>query len=112
MDYNEKRALDLINRFNFNYTNIPKQRIINLLNEEYNNPHEGSSEYLRLLCGYLCCIGNKEDALLIKKIKYGLDMDTGCMIDSDFIIALEKEDKQLIENIKRQLKEYYQEYFK
>ncbi|MDE7364461.1 MAG: hypothetical protein K2N27_06200, partial [Ruminococcus sp.] len=47
-----------------------------------------SSEYIRLLCGYLYCIGDKSDIDLIKKAKYNMSMDVGCMIDIEWIESL------------------------
>lgn len=111
-DFNEKRAIELIEKYQFNYDDIPKREIIQLINDELLKYSNGSSEYLRLLCGYLCCIGEKEDAKLIKKVKYEIDMDVGCMVDSNFIEALENEDKELVNEIKKELKEYYKNYFK
>ena len=35
-----------------------------------------------------------------------------CMVDSNFIEALENEDKELVNEIKKELKEYYKNYFK
>ena len=59
----------------------------------------GSSEYLRLLCGYLYCLGDVSDVPLLEKAKYGINMDVGCMIDREWIEALKgnmsDEDKQV-----------------
>lgn len=49
------------------------------------------SEYLRALCGYLYCIGSKEDVWLLKKAKYEINMDMGCMIDGEWIESLQKD---------------------
>lgn len=48
----------------------------------------GSSEYIRLLCGYLYCIGDISDVPLLEKAKYGINMDVGCMIDGEWIDSL------------------------
>lgn len=59
----------------------------------------GSAEYIRVLCGYLFCIGNYEDAELIQRAKNNINFDVGCMIDGDWIEALtgniSEKDKQV-----------------
>lgn len=86
---NEKRAEKLIQELGFNFDNISKSNIIELLESEINNFQDGSSEYIRLLCGYLYCLGDISDIPLIKKAKYGINMDVGCMIDSEWLTSLE-----------------------
>lgn len=44
---------------------------------------EGSSEYIRLLFGYLFCLGDMTDIPLLEKAKYGISFDVGCMIDQE-----------------------------
>lgn len=46
---------------------------VELIQKEIENYQEGSSEYIRVLCGYLYCIGNASDAELIKRAKYGIN---------------------------------------
>ena len=86
---NEERAEKLISERGFDFENISKDYIISLLEEEIANYHEGSSEYIRLLCGYLYCVGDVTDVSLIKQAKYGINMDVGCMVDEEWIDSLE-----------------------
>lgn len=88
---NEQRAAELIKKYVFDFDKIPKSEIINLIEAEIADFQEGSSEYIRLLCGYLYCIGDKSDIPLIKKAKYGINMDVGCMIDQEWIDSLEND---------------------
>lgn len=85
---NEQRAEMLIKRLGFDFGTISKSEIKDLLKREIENFHEGSSEYIRLLCGYLFCLGDAEDDELIGKAKYGINMDVGCMIDYEWIESL------------------------
>lgn len=87
---NEKRAELLIKKYGFDFDSIPKNEIIRLINKEIDNYQYGSSsKYIRLLCGYLYCIGGKSDIDLIRKAKYSINMDVGCMIDIEWIDSLE-----------------------
>lgn len=86
---NEQRAEKLITELGFDFGKISKDYIISLLEEEISNYQEGSSEYIRLLCGYLYCLGDASDAPLLKKAKYGINMDVGCMVDEEWIASLE-----------------------
>lgn len=86
---NEQRAEKIIEKYGFDFENIPKEEIIALIEAEHGNFQEGSSEYIRLLCGYLFCIGDASDVPLIKRVKYGINMDVGCMIDWEWIESLE-----------------------
>ena len=86
---NEQRAENLIAELGFDFGRISKDYIISLLEEEISNYQEGSSEYIRLLCGYLFCLGDVSDVPLLKKAKYGINMDVGCMIDEEWIASLE-----------------------
>ncbi|MBR1824414.1 MAG: hypothetical protein IJ779_09325 [Ruminococcus sp.] len=88
-DENERRAAELVGKYGLNFSDIPKDEIVSLLSAELKAPVAGSAEYIRLLCAYLFCIGGKEDAELIKKAKYSGNMDTGAMIDSEWITSLE-----------------------
>ena len=90
---NTRRAYDLIQKYGFDFSGIDKQEIRDLLKQELNTYISGSSEYPRVLCGYLFCIGNESDAELIEKIKYGISMDVGCMIDGEWIDSLKTNGK-------------------
>ena len=78
---------------------------------------EGSSEYIRLLCGYLYCLGDKSDSELIRRAKYNISFDVGCMIDEEWIKSLEN-GGVAEENVRDRLAviddfvNYYQNYFK
>ncbi len=95
---NEERADNLVKKYGFDFAKISKSEIRGLLEKEIENYHEGSSEYIRVLCGYLFCIGSYEDALLIERAKYQINFDVGCMIDGAWIEALKgnmsEEDRQ------------------
>lgn len=86
---NEKRAEAIIQKYGFDFPTISKQEIICLIEEEIDNFQPGSSEYIRLLCGYLYCIGGKSDAELLRRAKYEINFDVGCMIDAEWIDSLE-----------------------
>lgn len=86
---NEQRAEKLVRELGFDFDQISKDYIISLLEDEISNFHEGSSEYVRLLCGYLYCLGNISDIPLLKKAKYGINFDVGCMVDSEWIDSIE-----------------------
>ena len=88
-DINEKRAEQLLRKYGFDFKNIDKNEIIELINKEINDFQEGSSEYIRLLCGYLYCLGDSSDVPLIEKAKYDINFDVGCMIDGEWIDSLE-----------------------
>lgn len=45
-----------------------------------------------MLCGYLYCIGDSTDIDLIKRAKYGINMDAGCMVDGEWIDSLQSND--------------------
>ena len=110
----DERAENFIKRFGFDFDKIDKNQIIFLINEEFERAIEerkrcfyDSSECLRVLCGYLYCLGDISDVPLLEKVKYGIDMDVGTMIDSEWIDSLENggiEDKytrtrkEIIEN--------------
>lgn len=84
----EERAKNIIQKYRFDFDKIPKQEMVKLIQKEIDNYQEGSSEYIRVLCGYLYCIGNASDAELIKKAKYEINFDVGCMIDGGWIESL------------------------
>ncbi len=85
---NGQRAREVINKYGFDFDNIPKQEIIDLIQKEIVSYQPGSSEYIRLLCGYLYCLGNISDVSLLEKAKYSINMDVGCMIDREWIDSL------------------------
>ena len=85
---NEERAEKLIKQYGFDFDTISKAEIRKLIEQEIENYQEGSSEYIRLLCGYLYCIGDTTDVPLLEKAKYGINMDVGCMIDEEWIDSL------------------------
>ncbi len=86
---NEKRAEILINRYGFDFSEKYHAEIKQFIEKEITNYQSGSSEYLRFLCGYLFCIGDINDIEIIKKAKYSINMDVGCMIDGEWIESLE-----------------------
>lgn len=91
---NLRRAENLIKKYGFDFAKISKNEIVNLLETEIENYQEGSSEYIRLLCGYLFCIGDKTDIPLIEKAKYNINMDVGCMIDWEWLESLKNDGKE------------------
>lgn len=86
---NEQRAKTLIDEFGFDFDKIDKKRIIQLIEKELSQYQEGSSEYIRLLCGYLYCLGDRSDIELLKRVKHGINFDVECMIDQEWIDSLE-----------------------
>lgn len=85
---NGQRAEELIKRLGFQFDSVSKEEIRGLLEREIDNYQPGSSEYIRLLCGYLYCLGDITDVPLLEKAKYGINMDVGCMIDGEWIESL------------------------
>ncbi len=85
---NEQRAEMIIKKYGFDFESIPKQEIIDLIKAELEDFQPGSSEYIRVLCGYLYCIGTQDDADLIRQAKYEINFDVGCMIDVEWIDSL------------------------
>ena len=85
---NEQRAEALIQKYGFDFASIPKDEIRELIELEIEDFQEGSSEYIRLLCGYLYCIGDVTDIPLLERAKYGVNMDVGCMVDGEWIASL------------------------
>lgn len=117
-DINEKRAEQLLRKYGFDFENIDKNEIIELINKEINDFQEGSSEYIRLLCGYLYCLGDSSDVPLIEKAKYDINFDVGCMIDGEWIDSLEnngvedeKKDIRTREEIIKAFVSYCKTYF-
>lgn len=92
----DERAENFLKRFGFDFDKIDKNEIISLINEEFERAVEerkrcfyDSSECLRVLCGYLYYLGDISDVPLLEKVKYGIDMDVGTMIDGEWIDSLE-----------------------
>ena len=85
---NEQRAEALIQKYGFDFPSIPKEEIHRLIEQEIEDYQEGSSECIRLLCGYLYCIGDAADIPLLERAKYGINMDVGCMVDWEWIESL------------------------
>ena len=96
--YAEERAEFFIRKLGFDFDKIDKNEIIFLLNKEFEraitergSKFYDSSECLRVLCGYLYCLGDISDVPLLEKVKYGIDMDVGVAIDSECIDSLKNE---------------------
>lgn len=96
---NGQRAMEIIKKYGFDFSHIPKQEIIDLIEKEIVSYQPGSSEYIRLLCGYLYCLGDRSDIPLLEKAKYNINMDVGCMIDREWI------DRRVFSKSKMQHKE-------
>ncbi|MBR2446983.1 MAG: hypothetical protein IKB28_10015 [Clostridia bacterium] len=105
----------MVKKYGFDLENIPKQEIVHLLEQELQSPWPGSSEYLRVLCGYLYCLGDASDVQLLEKAKYSVNMDAGSMIDAEWIDSL-KNGGQADNNIRareeivRDFIQYYKEF--
>ncbi len=91
---NEERAERLVQKYGFDFAVIPKEEIRKLIEAVIADFQEGSSEYIRVLCGYLYCIGDISVVALIEKAKYQINMDVGCMIDSEWIESLQNGGKE------------------
>ena len=94
--YASERAEFFIRKLGFDFDKIDKNEIIFLLNKEFEraitereSKFYDSSECLRVLCGYLFCLGDISDVPLLEKVKYKIDMDMGVAIDGIWIISLE-----------------------
>ena len=96
--YASERAEYFVKKLGLDFSKINKNDIIYLLNEEFKRAIKeekedsdffDSSECLRVLCGYLYCLGDISDVPLLKKVKYKIDMDMGVAIDGIWIISLE-----------------------
>ena len=110
---NEQRAEAIIKKYGFNFSEIPKKEVRKLIEKEILDFQEGSSEYIRVLCGYLYCIGDFSDVPLIEKAKYSVNMDVGCMIDEEWIDSLkgiENEYTRPREEIMESFIAYYQDF--
>lgn len=108
---NEQKAEQLIQKYGFDFDKIPKTEIRELIEEEIRNyQYSSSSEYIRLLCGYLYCIGDDTDIEMIDKAKH-ISFDVGCMIDSEWLDSLaNKEDVRPREEIISNFIDYYQDF--
>ena len=91
----DERAENFLKRFGFDFDKIDKNEIISLINEEFERAVEerkrcfyDSSECLRVLCGYLFCLGDISDVPLLEKVKYSFDMDVDIAIDFAWIESL------------------------
>lgn len=94
--YASERAEFFIRKLGFDFDKIDKNEIIFLLNKEFEraitereSKFYDSSECLRVLCGYLFCLGDISDVPLLEKVKYKIDMDMEVVIDGIWIISLE-----------------------
>ena len=83
---------------------IDNNEIIFLLNKEFaraiterKSKFYDSSECLRVLYGYLFCLGDISDVPLLEKVKYKIDMDMGVAIDGIWIISLENNGMEMKE---------------
>ena len=118
----DERAENFIKRFGFDFDKIDKNQIISLINEEFERAVEerkrcfyDSSECLRVLCGYLYCLGDISDVPLLEKVKYGIDMDVGTMIDGEWIISLKNNGIEMEEydiQSKQEIIEGFVDYYK
>ena len=116
----DERAENFLKRFGFDFDKIDKNEIISLINEEFERAVEerkrcfyDSSECLRVLCGYLYCLGDISDVSLLEKVKYGIDMDVGTMIDGEWIDSLKNggiEDKYT--QTRKEIIEGFVDYYK
>ena len=116
----DERAENFLKRFGFDFDKIDKNEIISLINEEFERAIEerkrcfyDSSECLRVLCGYLYCLGDISDVPLLEKVKYDIDMDVGTMIDGEWIDSLKNggiEDKYT--QTRKEIIEGFVDYYK
>ncbi len=102
--YAEERAEFFIRKLGFDFDKIDKNEIIFLLNKEFEraiterkSKFYDSSECLRVLYGYLFCLGDISDVPLLEKVKYKIDMDMGVAIDGIWIISLENNGMEMKE---------------
>ena len=85
---NDKRAELLVQKLGFDFNAISKKEVRELIEQEIKDFQQGSSEYIRLLCGYLFCLGDIRDVPLLERAKYEINFDVGCMIDQEWIDSL------------------------
>ena len=120
--YASERAEFFIRKLGFDFDKIDKNEIIFLLNKEFEraitergSKFYDSSECLRVLCGYLYCLGDISDVPLLEKVKYGIDMDVGTMIDGEWIISLKNNGIEMEEydiQSKQEIIEGFVDYYK
>ncbi|WP_369717421.1 hypothetical protein [Leptotrichia alba] len=121
--YASERAEYFVKKLGFDFDKIDKNNIIYLLNEEFKRAIKeekedsdffDSSECLRVLCGYLYCLGDISDVPLLEKVKYKIDMDMGIAIDGIWIISLENNGIEMkeydIPSKKEIIKDFVDEY--
>ena len=85
---NDKRAELLVQKLGFDFNAISKKEVQELIEQEIKDFQQGSSEYIRLLCGYLFCLGDITDVPLLERVKHEINFDVGCMIDQEWIDSL------------------------
>ena len=120
--YASERAEFFIRKLGFDFDKIDKNEIIFLLNKEFEraitereSKFYDSSECLRVLCGYLFCLGDISDVPLLEKVKYKIDMDMGVAIDGIWIISLENNGMEMKEYdipSKKELIKYFVDEYK
>ena len=111
-----------IRKLGFDFDKIDKNEIIFLLNKEFEraitereSKFYDSSECLRVLCGYLFCLGDISNVPLLEKVKYKIDMDMGVAIDGIWIISLENNGMEMKEYdipSKKELIKYFVDEYK
>ena len=113
--YASERAEFFIRKLGFDFDKIDKNEIIFLLNKEFEraitereSKFYDSSECLRVLCGYLFCLGDISDVPLLEKVKYDIDMDVGTMIDSLENDGIEEKYTQTRKEIIKGFVDYYE----
>lgn len=114
---NAEKIKDIIGKYGFDFNSISKQEITSLLEKELDNYLPGNFEYVRLLCGYIYCIGNASDIPLLKRAKYTTHEELTCMIDAEWIYSLINDSEnitiygsrnQIMENFVTYYKNFYQ----
>ena len=85
---NDKRAELLVQKLGFDFNAISKKEVQELIEQEIKDFQQGSSEYIRLLCGYLFCLGDITDVPPLERVKHEINFDVGCMIDQEWIDSL------------------------
>ena len=108
----EARAEQFVLKYGFDLTTIDKAEIVALLRDEIKELKEHGSDghiYLRVLCGYLFCLGDAEDIPLLSSAKYDVSFDAGCMVDGAWIDCLKQDGdrRELIEAFMEETKHYF-----
>ena len=78
--YASERAEYFVKKLGFDFDKIDKNNIIYLLNEEFKRAIKEEKEDSDI-----------SDVPLLEKVKYGIDMDVGVAIDSEWIDSLKNE---------------------